>query len=336
MALPPLERSWDTSAINRRLTALPSTNVNYANQATLQRLLWEVKQQLRAWGWVVRGSAGGASAGMDGVDRWDIPSDLLWGNPLYDTATSWIVLRKLDAAGTGLHLDVLIWLLSAVPGRRPTEFVVYLSYAGFSGGTQTTRPTAGDEVQARGAGTTPVAWTSLGALSQRNPSCWLHAIRTTDDQVHRVFALADGAPLFFLSIERARAPVAAWTHPLVWTWRNAPTYAAWHAASGFLGYDAGGTPGWMPLFAATVGAADLPHGQVAAISNSVDGQAFLGAIGLVSNTSGKRGRHGGVFDAWFVPAAAFSGDSYPSAGAQLVVVGNIAVPWDGISPLRSV
>lgn len=332
MTLPAIVKTW-TFSVNQRIAPVASTGT-FPNAGTLRRVMWSVKEALKGWGWAVKGSIGGGSGAMDNVDRWIAATDLVWGRPGTDPVASWIVLERIDAAGVGLDLELLIWLRSAVAGGRATEVAAYLSYAGFTGGTAATRPTAVDELQVIGTGDAAAPWTALEAASDRNPTCWLHATRTTDNEVQRVVVTADGAPLLYFAAERAADPVAGWTHPFACLWLREPTYAALHAAAGARAYDAGAPAAWMALHLTAPVAGGAAIGVAMPLSNSIDGAPFLSSIGLVCSV-GKSGRHGGLYDAWFAPQGALTGDNYPADAPRFAVVGDLVVPWDGESPLRS-
>lgn len=332
MALPAVTKVWDFSGINQRLKrqATGATTLN-----TFRQLLWKIKSTLVGWGWTVRGSCNTAGVyGMDGVDRWITSADLNWSS--WSSPSGWIVLTKANAAGAGKNLDLMIWLDSPF---GHTAGQVWVSYSAFTGGTTSARPTAAGEKQVLGTGSY-APWTNISiSATITDFNCWFHAIQSTDNEVQRIFATYNGTILFNLSLEKAQNPVSAWTHPFVCAWTTEITYAAYNDVAAFWAYDANATAGWMSLYAATAGAKSLAHGEtgMATMSNSIDGAHFFGDIGLVSETTGKKGRHGQLYDWWFLPTAVLTGDSYPSTGApQFIAAGQCAFPWDSINPLRTV
>jgi len=53
-------------------------------------------------------------------------------------------------------------------------------------------------------------------------------------------------------------------------------------------------------------------------------------MGLVCHDSPNRGRHGQVFDLWYVPEQLVTGDTFPSDGTRLyAVIDDVLVPWNG-------
>jgi hypothetical protein len=96
----------------------------------------------------VAGSSNSLAAGMDAVNRWTTDVSLVWatsGNP-----HSWIVL----------NFGGKYFLLLDLNAFGAQQMSAYLSFAGFTGGSTTARPTATDEAQIGGVAVNTVpGWT---------------------------------------------------------------------------------------------------------------------------------------------------------------------------------
>jgi hypothetical protein len=66
------------------------------------------------------------------------------------------------------------------------------------------------------------------------------------------------------------------------------------------------------------------------VPNDLTGEYSLCPIGVVSNTSPYRGRHGDLSDLWFGVSNMPIGTTYPSDGsAQFAQHGCFVTPWNG-------
>lgn len=97
-------------------------------------MLLNVKNALKAFGWLVDGSSNASAAGMDGVDRWTATGDIVTGT---SGSHSWIVLRN---PSTGVRICIETYGALFYNGR------VVMAYSAFTGGATNARPTAVGEV----------------------------------------------------------------------------------------------------------------------------------------------------------------------------------------------
>lgn len=346
--LPPLTRAWTVQRVY--IPPNHSATVNSTNEYRTRRaLLWQIKETIRThWGWVVRGSVSSAGVGgMDGVDRWIVPDDVRWGRA-GDLPVGWIVLRHVDAAGAGRHLDLLIHLQNASTESAAIASV-YLSYAGFTGGTAAARPTAADEI----AVISGTAWNAT--LAGEQPAYCVTSWATTDAAVARLavthYEASTGTVVtaLFLSADRVESPVTGWTHPYVFTWLpGGATYANLYAPTTITtyGYDGGATPTarwfqgyWatesLPFAATAADDAALGQRNLLQTGNSLTQEGTLTSIALVSETPGKTGRHGTLPDVWYGRKSARTGDVLPPDGsATRVAIDDLVLPWDGSQTTR--
>jgi hypothetical protein len=147
-----------------------------------------------SFGWSVDYSCDSSTAGAanDGVDRWVDNGDLVWGTDGSDNY-SWMVLVHDDFFGAGLPLYVLLVCTESNTATRNGTLAIFLSEAGFTGGTISARPTAADEHQVlamNGTGSSNSSgWQgedSTGILAKR-----FHA-QITDDGTKVRFFITEG------------------------------------------------------------------------------------------------------------------------------------------------
>lgn len=348
MPLPALLKSW---TVQKSYLVPPhdSTDANVNEYTHRKQLLFEVKEQIRGhWGWTVKGSVNALGVGgMDGVDRWLTPSDLKWGNTVNDPPAGWIVLERAGAAGAGLDFELLLALrnTSGSGGANADVLSVFASYAGFTGGSGTTRPTAVDELTIVDGG----AWNNF--LDGEQWALRLTSWASTDGTIGRLVVTyydltttREPTVALYISGERAKNPVAAWTHPFVFTWQARPiTFATLYAPAALAsyGFDANPTPtaGWFTWYWATdsspfraTAASDAAVGQrnFQQASNSLSLEGTLTSIAIVSESPGKTGRHGELFDLWFGRDDAMkTGDTFPADETALrLAIDDVVFPWD--------
>src|SRR5262249_44278608 len=112
----------------------------------------------------VAGSSNSLTAGMDAVNRWTSDGALVWA--VTGSPHSWIVL----------NFGNKYFLLLDLNAAGVQQLSAYLSFAGFTGGSTTTRPTAVDEAQICGTGGTAASWVNSLVAVQR---VW-HVMMPTD------------------------------------------------------------------------------------------------------------------------------------------------------------
>lgn len=314
MAAPSLSKSWIFTDVGSRFYDRSTALLCF------QQTMRKIKNLLVGWSWIVRGSSDASTAGMDGTDRWTADDKLVWSAG----ARSWIVLRKTDAAGTGKHFELLIALSNASPQNVGQ---VAFSYAGFAGGGISSNPTAADQLNVLSS----ALW-----IDQANTQfgCVVHALRSSDNEVQRIVGLKDNTTLFFLDFARAKNPVSAWTHPFIASWTAAMSYATFSDAASYRAYDGNVAAGWMSFYAATVGHVNGALGQRLVRRNDISNEATVTPIFLATETAGKRGHHGEIYDLWFGATNQLYGNTLPDTEAgTYATFGDLIMPWDGSAPL---
>ncbi len=74
-------------------------------------------------------------------------------------------------------------------------------------------------------------------------------------------------------------------------------------------------------------------GSGISIANDFDLSWPFAPVGIASQTSPGRGRHGTIFDLWYGSSGVATGDDYPDTGTlhQFIQLGNLIVPWNSSS-----
>jgi len=275
-------------------------------------------------GWTVAGSsANGQGGAMDSVDRWAL-ADLESTNT---DSGSWIVLQN-DAIRTGFQLLIQV---QDGGGGWPDSSTWRVSPGGnYTGGSETGRPTATDEITL----SDNVNWDqNRGQANSR-----IHTWMSDDGECTRILICNGGSTRAFYLFDKPLNPVAGWTDPWVAIAvqfsgaSNVPDYGDIANVSTYGFSSVGSTT--MKLFCTSegwaFGAGSSAAGQRMTWGNDLDGGAWpMSPIGLASETSGVRGRHGGLYDIWFGSTTRASADNYPSTlPRQFVQVGDIVLPWD--------
>ena len=359
MTAPALQKTWQFKV---------NQDLNGANWITdRQRLLRTIKNGLIDGGtftvpWTVSGSSNGATAGMDGNDRWAANGDVVWNNT--GAAHSWIVLRQ---AALGANTELLISCNTKDQGNNPLFLTVLLAVGGvgFAGGSTTADPTAPDTISTLLQPTfvTPVQ-AGIGYWMRGNSAvtfdCALHVMQSNDGECTRVGVFVGGSPMLWLIIDKVRNPVTSLAIPI---------FACWIADYNFSGVLTNDAPLWLdfmatssPVYTETppwragvmhhatadfnvnftterTGSVALPtEGAVPERTckiNALDSSKLtLTAMGLYSKATGKSGRHGAVYDLWFGDSWAPVGRGYPSdAAPDFVHWRHIVVPWNGAAML---
>lgn len=352
MALPTLDKTWQftrtggASTTNKRLisTGVPLTD---QRQALLQIINDMISFPLSPW--TVVGSANGAgSFGMDGVNRWDGLTKLVFATNT-GTAHSWIVLQQ---SGISTKFQICFDLVNAsnlsnADGRYMDLYVS--GAAGFgtanggTDGTNTTRPTATDE---NPYGTTGNANFIDGGsnVTAHTQETIISTMQSSDGQAFRCLIRLPGSRYsVYFNCEKPKNPISGWTNPYFGRWTcivsssgDQPTYANFNDTSNMrTRVTALGTPTNTGLYVGTEGFSGAMAGQWIVSRNELLDQWELYPTNLYcTSPSGARGRYGKPFDMWWCSTSLSSGETFPSDGSrQFLVVGDIVIPWDGSIPV---
>lgn len=316
---PSLVKSWQWN-VNQLLKPTGVANTD------AQNLMWALYQSLITFAtnhWTVVSSANFSSA-----------SSLVWNSN--GNAHSWIVLQQTGILST-------FQLLITLTGTSNWNITVYYSpVTGFSGGNSTTDPAIpADAVQlinnaAWGVCTTDVQYK-------------LHAMQSSDGSITRVLICtylnsnSGGVTTGFLSLELPQNPVTGWTNPVHGMWLGSSSTTQmltlgnlYQTASG----NGRATSNFTLFWTGENTNGSLITSLVSA-PNDLNQEWLFEPIGLFSNTTGSRGRHGALYDIWwgtwntsftgFANGAPYQGAS-ANAFAQF---GCVIFPWNGTTPQAS-
>jgi len=170
MALPTLAKTWSFDVNNAVLGGGSSWPPHHL----------QMKNKLVGFGhgWVVAGSGGagaGGGGGMDSVDRWVVSGDITIGSTSVTTGNSWMVLQN-DNIAVGFQL---LMTPSKTGGGWTSISNFRVSPSGlYTGGAQTTCPTATDEFNLVQNETTGITNGALG--------CATHLWMSTDGECTRI------------------------------------------------------------------------------------------------------------------------------------------------------
>ena len=300
--------------------------VEAAGANGVKRIFLAVKNALKGFAlnpWTVMGSSDAVTAGMDGVDRLTDVTKVVNGFP---DPRSWIVLRQASGLEFCLAFDngVGNYWGSCVVSRNGFGAV-----NGGTNGTTTARPTATDQIVLG----TSVSW---GPNNDPNTSGIQHVLHSEDGLNTVVVFMRAGLPVGLWALGQAELAVPGWVDPL---------YAMAYSTGGTGSVAAGhlfqtpGLRGWAPSGVMTLLASTwciyesvvTPFCVASNVVDSVSGEWLLQPMGLYSPTTGARGRHGVIPDLYYVGPGAANGLTLPLTGGKaFAVLGDIAVPWNGV------
>jgi len=314
VALPTLAKSWDFSKVNQSFKESSTFTI------CDQKLLFAIKEAIKSWtGWTVKGSSDSVTAGMDGVDRWTDYTKLVWSSNF-----SWIVLERTAAGGAGKDFELLI----VCTNSNAQYGSVHGSWAGFTGGTINTAPTATDTYQFVNAN----YWCNTFGVGV-GFDCVLQAFTSTDGAVNRLVVLQNNTPVLYACFETINNPVAGWTHPFVACWypNRDLSLGSFTDNARLIAYDANAPAGWFANYMTCEShvAATTPERTPYLNQFSLESPLYL--IGIASTAANKRGRHGQLYDIWWGSPTRLIGDTYPEGGtgAFVNIGGNLVLPWNG-------
>ena len=252
------------------------------------------------------------------------------------TNHTWFVLKQ---TGVGSNFEVCFDLAAS---SRNNAVISFSPNAGFTGGTATAAPTATDEVFLVGtAHNAPAAYTGTGLSSSAVTQFEVHALQSTDGQCTRLVMetySSGGYAGFFALFDKPNNPVTGtpgWANPCVGIWSVVSMTPANFNTSSSNGCKGRANGVVMPLFLTSLGIqTGLPITRQT-VQSDVSGEFPITAIGLFSATTSAKGRHGSLYDLWWVDVSVNNGDAFYSKGTSLRAVGQILIPWNRSTPLTA-
>jgi hypothetical protein len=317
--LPTLVNTYQYN-VNQTITALGSA------LACNRRILRLAKDSFKGFGtnpWTCKGSGDGAgSAAMDNVDRWAADANLIWANA--GTAHSWIVLAQ-----TQIHANFQICIdLTNAAGNGNVLTYVVSPVTGFSGGSNTARPTAADEMVLK----SNAAW---GGVFSSNVQSILHVQQATNGKATRLMVFSGGHLTTWWLFDKSSSFLASWTNPSASMLEasasittDCPTYARmWQGANT---YGRGNTGVSMTMYCSGEGYNNQALGVAQTAQHSYESAYPFPRVGLVSEIAANLGPMGRIDDLWWAYDNVPEGDTYPAGTArQFVNAGCFIVPHDG-------
>jgi len=316
MALPPINKTWQFN-VNNQLTSLGSVTHDNAQVLIL------IKDAMIGFGsnpWTVVASSNAVVA--NGSDNWNDPtSDIVFANS--PTPHSWMQLRQV---GIDTNFEVLI----ETPSGEMDLTLVMSPKVGFVGGSTTVRPTASDEVILL----SDTRWLDSAFTFDAR----VHVMQSTDGECTRVIGFAStktGGPRAIWIFDKIKDPVPGWTTPAIGSADNSTIsgrYALLHDANTFThGYQNGEFNIYLTCESYGTGVGAL--GVLLTGPNDIDGTYPIMAMGVHSQVSGNRGRHGTVYDLWWGLQNAPDLETYGGALRSFVQFSDLIFPWNGSIPI---
>jgi hypothetical protein len=331
MATPTNVKTWQY-ALNLT-TFADNTTVGNAYESASRRL-FQIKSFLTSADdfttpWTVVSSSDAATAGVG--DKWLDAGDLIWRADTGGAIFSWIVLRQAAISAT---FEVMIGCEQDNTSDDGKRIIVYVSQAGFTGGTTTTRPTATDERRLRshteywGSGQVNTAYDSQ-----------THVWMSDDGECTRIVIYIQGTVTGYWCFEKPANPVPEWTTPyfacVLGTSNitvDQTTYASFYDSANILSYFAGDA---VSMYMSGEGFASAAAGEYLTNAGQLTNNWSAGSMGLISTTSPFRGRNGEVFDLrWGFKSTAGEVRYFPADGSKTFVqISDFILPWDGTTLL---
>jgi hypothetical protein len=313
MSLPTLDKEWVFTEVNQE--------INELTNADLIKTTWlTIKNSLKTLGWVVRGSSNGVVANTN--DNWTTISDLVFSSGSH----SWIVMSN-----TALSIEICIDFDSSTV----YYFDFWLARSSYNLGSPSisAKPTATYEWQIY-AGETFISSTTLKtnvhilSSNEASPHCTIVMVCNAQDSSY-------GYTCTYFIFNKPKNVSENWVNPCVLltenNYSNGPTQEHYttksdnflfHSTNKYNFYCTGETvDGGLIVNRINGFPADL---------SSTGGKVFS-PIGIFCDEVGARGSNGVIQDLWWGPLHDAIGTLYSSTSKTFLKVGDLIVPWDGVS-----
>jgi hypothetical protein len=341
MALPVLDKTWEVTIQEFR-------TLGFGDNKQLNReMMFQLKESLVNGGvtpWTVEYSYDGVTLGVpaDGIDRWLDRGDVSFGNAAQDGTTnnSWIVLKQ---AGMLANFQLMIRCGPYAEEFATTAEVWFSPNAGFTGGGVNTRPTATDEVEVMYGSGENDEWNFGVSFDAAEREAVMYTFRSTDGECTRIFLwnITNQRCSMHVQLDKVKNPIPEWTYPVICGWASSNagsihSYGVYNDAQNRLrtSHPSGG--GQMQLYLTSEGTATAMGGQNQTLANDLNGEYAIYPMGLWSGTLNGKGRHGEVFDMWWIPTSLLTHSTMPltpSATREFMVHDDILMVHDGSVPI---
>lgn len=283
--------------------------------------------------WVVTGSSDASTAGMDSVNRWkpsgtwDI-TKLNWAAA--GSAHSWIALKQVGIFST---CELCIDLSNA------QHYIITITWCvdGLTGGTTLNRPT--------GTSITLINNVSWWAYASSTVfTAYVHVMQSTDGECTRVVGFNDDVPYLFWILDKPKNPVSGWTNPAVMACMSNTSSSVMTIAylndTARLNARIGTTSATCYMTGEGYGSNLVYENAQYQRPNQISGEITVFPIGIASETTGVKGRHGELYDIWWGPGGTATGipcGTFPNDSTRKYwSPDTIILPWDGLVTTGSV
>lgn len=265
------------------------------------------------------GSTLDTPCGFAGSNLNTIFNKIQWGA----TTFSWVVLNQ-----PAINPNFQLCFGTSTSSPNYQYFTSLISpVAGFTltGLTTSGAPVAPDRVQ-------PHANGQIHGLGSTAFDFVLYIMMSTDGECTRLMGWNVGALRTLWMWEKPKNPVSGWTDPAIYL-MNPNSGSLWPStyseltANAQVGARINNQAVSLYVTTEFYNAAAL--GVNILSQNEVSGEWALTPSGLACATPGVYGRHGEIYDFWWVATTLYSGVSFPSSGnRQFMCIGQAAIPWN--------
>lgn len=292
---------------------------------------WEIDYQCDS---VTAGTPG------DAVDRLTDTTDFVWNTTA--AAHSWAVFVQRNFFGVSDPLYMLIDLTYSNSSQRNGAIGIYLSQAGFTGGSTTARPTATDEHEVRAEGGTTGASGWQGSDATNHDAVAVHFSMADDGTKFRVMVCDGGECVARWDLFHVDDADTNWDRPVLMavtshdveatevnTWAN-----AWNAQGDgglYHGYDS--VQGAFTAQAGMPGYGSLETLHTAHASSTFGSRVMPVPIPLRGNGSPVTGPLTVIPDCWWMHDSPETGEHAEDDQGNLrrfAIFGDMLQPWPGV------
>lgn len=291
--------------------------------------------------WEMDYSCDGTTAGTpgDAVDRVTDATDFVWNT--VGSAHSWYVIVHQNFFGVSDPLYMLVDFTYSASSQRNGAIGIYLSQAGFTGGSTTARPTATDEHEVLAAGGTTGGQGWQGSDANTHTACAVHFHMTDDGTKFRAEVMDGGECVARWDLFLVDDADTNWDRPVLMsvvshdveatevnTWGN-----AWNTQSDggtYHGYDS--VQGAFTTHAGNPGYGSLEQLHTQQVSSTFGGRIMPFPIPLRGDGVAVNGPLTVIPDCWWAHDSPETGEHAEDSAGNLrrfALIGDFMQPWPG-------